>query len=245
MPRKATKTKERSNLIWERAEPVKRPTPAPLSRDQIVRTAIAIADSQGLEAVSLRKVGAALGAGPMRLYGYMTTKSDLLDLMVDVVYGEMVPASSPAGNWRDVIRAIAYDTRQAAQKHEWFVDLLGGRPHQGPNALLHLEASLAAFANDPGFGDIDLVLQAVKTVNAYVIGTIQSELREVRAERESGLNKTEWQEATGPYLFRMIETGRFATIARVVQEANHPSPDIAFEQGLNYVLDGIAAQLAG
>ena len=78
-----------------------------------MRAAIAIADSDGLAAVSLRKVGASLDAGPMRLYGYLSTKQELLDLMIDAVYGEIVSAGPIDGDWRDIFRTIAQRIRRA------------------------------------------------------------------------------------------------------------------------------------
>ena len=231
--------------IWERPEPKSRPAPSPLSRERIVRAAIGIADREGLAAVSLRNVGAALDTGAMRLYGYISTKEELLDLMVDAVHGEMLRRGPPPGDWREALRAMAQATRQAALRHGWFADLLGGRPHQGPNALAHLEASLAALHGPPGFEDIDAVLLAARTVHAYVIGATRSEFSERNAERESGLDKAGWQAANGPYIYRMIATGRFPTIARVVDKATHPPDDVVFEQGLDLVLAGIAARLSG
>jgi AcrR family transcriptional regulator len=211
-------------VVWERPEPPVRRAPRALSRESIVRAAIAIADADGLAAVSLRKVGAALDAGPMRLYGYLSTKEELLELMVDAVYGEMMAAErGAAGDWRDALRAIARQTRHAA----------------------HLEASLAALEGTPGWNDIDVVLQAVKTVNSYVVGVLRAEAAERRAERDSGMTKAEWQAASSPYLFRMIATGRFPTLERVVRDATHPPAEIAFEQGLECVLDGVAARVAG
>jgi len=238
-----------ATLVWERREPAPRPAPEPLSRDRIVRVAIEIADAEGLASVSLRKVADALGAGPMRLYGYLSTKAELLELMVDVVYGEMAPATQPSTtaapmHWRDALRSIAQCMRAAARRHGWFIELLGGRPHQGPNALAHLEATLSALSGPGAFDDIDDVMQAARTVNAYVIGALQSEASEGRAERDTGLNKAEWQAATGAYLHRMIATGRFPTMEKVVRDATHPSADIVFEQGLDWVLDAIAVRLA-
>ncbi|MFM9614926.1 TetR/AcrR family transcriptional regulator [Streptomyces niveiscabiei] len=75
--------------VWDRPEPPSRPVP--LDRDRIVTAAIALADEGGLDAVSLRKVAARLNAGPMRLYGYIATKEELYDLMVDAVHAEIVP----------------------------------------------------------------------------------------------------------------------------------------------------------
>jgi AcrR family transcriptional regulator len=211
---------------------------------RIVRAAIAIADAEGLASVSLRKVGAALEAGPMRLYNYVSTKEELLELMVDAVYGEMSSAGPIRGDWREALRSIAHRTRRAAGEHKWFFDLLGGRPHLGPNALAYLEASLAALSDTPGFEDIDAVMRAVRTVNAYVVGSIRIEASELRAELESGMDKTGWQLATWPYIQRVIATRRFPTIAKVVRDAAHPSPDVVFDQGLDCVLDGIAARIS-
>ncbi|WP_044966599.1 TetR/AcrR family transcriptional regulator [Sorangium cellulosum] len=233
-----------ASLIWERPEPALRPAPGPLSRDRIVRAAIALADAEGLAAVSLRKIGASLDAGPMRLYGYLDTKEELLELMVDAVYGEMASAGPIPGGWREALRTIAHRTRRAAREHGWFIDLLGGRPHLGPNALAHLEASLAALSGAPGFEDIDAVMMAVGTVNAYVLGAIRAEANELRAEVASGMDQTEWQRASEAYIRRMIATGRFPTLAKVVKDATHPPADAAFDRGLDCVLDGIAARLS-
>lgn len=230
--------------VWERTEPAARPAPAPLSREAIVRAAVALADAEGLASVSLRKVAAALGAGPMRLYGYVDTKEELLDLLVESVYGEMASEGPIRGGWREALRSVAHRTRSAAAKHPWFVELLGGRLHLGPNALAHLEAALAALSDTGAFESIDAVVQAVGTVHAFVIGAIRSEASELRAEVESGMSQTEWQEATYPYLQRMIATGRFPTLDRVMKDATHPPFDVVFDEGLECVLDGIAARLA-
>lgn len=229
--------------VWDRPERLPRPAPVPLLRDQIVQTAIAIADEDGLDAVSLRKIGAALHAGPMRLYGYLSRKEELLDLMVDAVYAEMANPEPLPDQWQDALRTLAHRVRQAVQKHKWFAGLLGGRLHQGPNALGHVESSLAVLSRTPGFEDIELALLAVRVVNAYVIGALQSEMSELRAERESGLSKEQWQAVSAPYIERLIQTGRFPEIARVIRDATHPSPEMAFDQGLDCVLHGIAARM--
>lgn len=230
-------------LVWERPEPPGRPAPSPLSRDRIVRAATRLADAGGLDAVSLRKVAAALDAGPMRLYGYVSNKDELLDLMVDAVYGEITSPEPARGNWRATLRSIVHRTRQAALRHEWFVDLLGGRQHIGPHALAYLEATMSALDGAPGFDDIDVVMQAVGTVHAYVIGALRGEITERRAERASGMDERRWQAASGPYIGRMLTTGRYPTLARIVRDATHPSADFTFDAGLDYVLDGMAARL--
>lgn len=227
------------SLPWERSEPAIRPAPSPLSREKIVRAAIAIADRDGLGAVSLRKTGAALDAGPMRLYGYLSTKEELLDLMSDAVYGEIVAKGPIAGEWRDIFRTIAQRTRQACHAHTWFIDLLGGRPHLGPNALIFLEACFAALNDVPGFDDIDVAMRALRTVNAYAIGAIRSESSDLKG----GMDEAEWQKLWWPYLERLIATGRFPMLAKVVRHAGHPPRDAVFDSGLETVLDGLAVQL--
>jgi AcrR family transcriptional regulator len=227
--------------VWERPEPPARPAPAPLSRESIVRAAIELADRDGIGAVSLRKVGAALDAGPMRLYGYVASKEELLDLMVDQIYGEIVP-DEPSGDWRVRMRAVAHGLRSAAHRHEWFVDLLGSRPHVGgPNSLAYLEAALSALGGVDGLDDIDGVMMAARSVNAYLVGAIRLEIAEARAERATGRTKEQWQGSTVDYLRRMTAGGRFPMLAAVMaDETPEPDADTAFDLGLDYVLDGIA-----
>jgi AcrR family transcriptional regulator len=226
-----------NELVWNRPEPPSKPSPTPLSRELIVNAAIRLADEGGLDEVSLRKVAAALNAGPMRLYGYIETKDELLDLMVDEVYGEITPPD-PSADWRTGLRHVAHAIRAAAKRHEWFVDLLGGRPHQGPNSLAHIEATLATV----GFDDIDQVLSTVGTVMAYVYGAVRSEITELRAERSTGMTEEQWQRASGPYMERMLATGRFPMLAKVMYEGTDRDHAQAFDDGLDYVLDGIAVR---
>jgi AcrR family transcriptional regulator len=231
-------------VVWERPEPPSRPAPSPLSRERIVHAAIELADRDGLSAVSLRKVAGALDAGPMRLYGYLSTKEELLDLIVDAVYGEIPLPTRTGDDWQGALRTLAHGIRQAVHRHEWFADLIGGRPQLGPNALSYLEAAMSALDGTPGFDDIDAVMRAVGVVNAYVIGATRGEISELRAERGSGLTERQWQAAYGPYLQRALSTGRYPTLAKVIADASHPEPDRAFDLGLDYVLDGIAARVS-
>lgn len=235
------KRTEGAGSVWERPERAQRPVLSPLSRERIVDAAIALADEHGLEAVSLRKVGAELDAGPMRLYGYVATKDELLELMVDNVFAEL-NAALPDG-WREALAAVATRLRTTTRNHSWFVGLLGGRPQFGPNALAHREAVFAVLSASPGFEDIDVVLQTYRTVLSYAIGAIQSEQNELRAEHQSGLETDAWQNAMWPYMQRAIASGRYPSLAKIVGQAKHPSRDVVFERGLATVLDGIAVRL--
>jgi AcrR family transcriptional regulator len=224
--------------VWDRPEPS--PRPVPLDRERIVAAAVALADEGGLEAVSLRKVAARLGAGPMRLYGYIATKEDLFDLMVDEVQAEILPGEPP-GDWREALRALAHGTRHTALRHEWLADLLGGRPALGPNGLAVAEATLAAL---DGLADVDTVMRAVETVNSYAIGAIRREVAYRRAERVTGLSTPDWQRAAGPYLTKVLATGQFPALARAVRDGTHVDAGESFATGLEWVLDAVAAKLA-
>ncbi|MFD0254079.1 TetR/AcrR family transcriptional regulator [Streptomyces sp. NPDC127113] len=224
-------------LVWERPEPPERPVPAPLNREKIVRAAIRLADADGLEAVSLRKVATALGVGPMRLYGYIAGKEELLDLMVDAVYAEIRPVGD---GWREVLRSLAETTRRAAHEHEWLADLLGGRPQLGPHALARGEAVVAALHDV----DTDAVMPVVTAVDAYVIGAVRREIADRRAERATGMDERRWQASLGPYLERTFATGRFPALATVVRDAAHLDADETFRMGLDFLLDGIEARIS-
>ncbi len=224
-------------LVWERPEPPDRPVLAPLSRERIVGAAIRLADADGLEAVSLRKVAAALDVGPMRLYGYIATKDELLDLMVDAVHAEIRPAGD---GWREVLRSLAETTRQAVHQHEWLADLIGRRPHLGPHALARGEAVFAAM----GGVDVDIVMPMVDAVDAYVIGAVRREIAERRAERDTGMDKRQWQAAFGPYLVRTFATGQFPALATVVRDGAHLDTNQTFRTGLDFLLDGIEARIS-
>lgn len=225
-------------LVWERPEPPDRPTPAPLSRERIVRAAIRLADASGMDAVSLRKVAAELDVGPMRLYGYIATKEELLDLMVDAIYAEIRPVGQ---DWRAVLQSLAETTRRAAHQHEWFADLIGGRPQLGPHGLARGEAAVSAMDGV----DLDIVMPLVGAVNAYVIGAVRREITELRAERATKMDETQWQVSLGPYLERAFATGRFPALSRVVHDATHFDADQTFQIGLDCLLDGIQARITG
>jgi AcrR family transcriptional regulator len=222
--------------VWDRPEPTR---PVPLDREGIVAAAIALADEGGLEAVSVRKVAARLDVGPMRLYGFIATKQELFDLMVDEVHAEILPDEQP-GDWREALRILSHRTRQAALRHPWLADLLGGRPTLGPNGLAVTEAKLAAL---DGHADLDTVMRAVETVSAYVTGAIRREIANLRAERATGLSKQEWQRANGPHVTRMLATGRFPSLAKAVYDGKDVDADTSFATGLDWVLDAVAAKL--
>lgn len=175
----------------------------------------------------------------MRLYGYISTKEELFDLMADEVQAEILPEGQP-GDWRETLGTLAHRTRRAALRHEWLADLLGGRPALGPNGLAVTESTLAAL---DGLTDVDTVMRAVETVSAYFTGAIRREIANVRAERSTGLSKRDWQRASGPHVMRMLATGRFPALAKAVHDGTDVDAEASFATGLDWVLDAVAAKL--
>ena len=169
-------------LIWLREEPrARRPSH---TRAEIARAAMEIADSEGFDAVSMRRVARQLGAGTMTLYHYVRNKDELVTLMADEVMAELlVPDEELADDWRQALTQIALRSRDAFMNHRWTLDHLGDNSYPGPNGMRHFEQSLRAVA----LLDIDdaLVFELIGQLDDYVFGYALRELHE-QAESERG-----------------------------------------------------------
>ncbi|MEU8422650.1 TetR/AcrR family transcriptional regulator C-terminal domain-containing protein [Micromonospora sp. NPDC048835] len=130
-------------------------------------------------------------------------------------------------------------TRAAALEHEWFSDVLGGRPHLGPHALAVGEATAAALGTAPTVRDIDDLQRALGALNAFIIGAVRREVTERRTTRATGTDEAAFQASLGPYLTRMLKTGRYPTVARLVIDGAHLSAEETFNDNLTTILDGI------
>ncbi|MGW3056753.1 TetR/AcrR family transcriptional regulator C-terminal domain-containing protein [Streptomyces goshikiensis] len=221
-----------------------RPRPEPRRRapgvDQYVAAALAVADAEGLAAVSMRRVAGDLGSGTASLYRYITNRDELVDLMVDAAQGED-PLPESTGDWRADLGAVAHASRATLLRHPWLAGELTGRPALGPNSLRRSESALrAAVALTP---DITLASQALGAVHAYVLGSVASQQALRRAEQRTGLSEEEWQRSVGPYISEVLAAGEHPMLARRVLEAEEVDPDVEFEFGLGCVLDGLSARL--
>lgn len=229
----------RPGRIWEHPEPPTRKPPPPLRRAVIVAAAMRIADAEGIDAVSLRRVAAELHVGPMRLYGYLDSKSDLLDLMLDAALGEIDVPGPPSGDWRSDLRHIADGVQRVARRHPWLVSLLGTRQPYGPNGLGLIERAFAAL---DGIGlDAAALAQAVSAVFGYVVGYIQLELLPDTPPHSGDVEEEASQEQVSSYLRSVA--GRYPTLARVFAELGAVDPQDAFHASLEYVLDGVASRI--
>jgi AcrR family transcriptional regulator len=230
-------------VVWMLPDrPGRGPRPAH-SREQITVAAIKIADAEGLDAVTMRRLAAEIGCGTMTLYRYVPTKDHLLDLMIDATEGELVFPDAPTGDWRAGLRAVAWMQRDRLLRHPWLASLESGRPSFGPNSLRNLEQG---FGMLDGMGlDIDQMLVLVSTLLAFVCGAVITELAEQEAQRRTGLNTQEWQARMAPYVAKLIESGKYPAFSRIITDAKlpHSSADEGFARGLDLVLNGLAASI--
>jgi AcrR family transcriptional regulator len=224
-------------VIWNQERPARRGNAPDLP--EIVAAAVALADQEGLDAVSLRRVATVLRSGTASFYRALGSRDELIDRMVDAVLGRHLP-SPASGDWRTDLTAVARNRRAMLTAHPWLGTELAGRPAIGPNALLHHERALeaaAGYADDPTAAS-----GAVETVLAYVLGAAARELAETRTQQRSGLSEEQWRGAVAPYLQEALNSGNYPLLRRMVHEATDPDVDERFERGLACVLAGLATR---
>lgn len=229
--------------IWIRPQRNSRGPDPTYSREQITAAAIKIADAEGLEAVSMRRIARELNAGPMSLYRYLGSKEDLLDLMVDAVQAEDPLPDKPSGDWRADLTELAERGRAMLLRHPWTTSVTTSRPSFGPNSLRVFEYSLSCV---DGLGlSIDEMLSIVLNLIGYVRNFVQGMLAEAEASRRTKMTEDEWRATQTPYLKQIIESGKYPLFTKVIVEAAlpHLDPERVFRIGLDNLLDGIAAKL--
>lgn len=225
--------------VWTRQP---EPEPQRLTLEAILTTAIHLADTKGLDAVTIRRVAAELNARPMSLYSFFSRKDDLVDLMLDKVIGEArVPNLPP--DWQEALRAIAHGTRNLGLNHPWVMVLLSRRPALGPNRIRNVEQSLAAVS---GLGiDIGRLRALLLAVDTYTIGATAMAVAAKHMQQRDGLTDAEWQAAAEAYLGRLTETGDFPHLRQLGNPTSMWRSDLGdvFDDGLNWLLAGFAATL--
>jgi len=159
--------------IWMRPERAAVGRPAQRSRAEITAAAVRIADREGLDAVSMRRLGAELGTGAASLYRYVETREDLLDLMTDTAGGEYA-LPEPSGDWLADLVAVGEQSRVILRRHPWLASLALTRPVIGPKGVALLEHVLAVLATHPA--DIGTKLEAFAMLNGITVAFVQHEL---------------------------------------------------------------------
>jgi len=220
-------------VIWMRPEHAATGRPAKRSREEITAAAIAIADREGLDAVSMRRVAAGLGTGAASLYRYVETREDLLDLMIDATGAEYVFAA-PTGDWLADVLAIGDQARAIMRRHPWLPSLLITRAVLGPNGLVLLEHVLAALAPHPA--GIAAKLEAFAMLNTVTALFTHNELT----------GGSQRQRRNAAYLQHALATGRYPRLAELLAPATTdpgPAPDPAgrYRDIMARILTGLLA----
>ena len=224
-------------LLWRSAE---EPSPrSGLTVDRIVDAAIAIADADGLPALSMRRVAERLGVGAMSLYTYVPGKDELVILMVDRVYAELSTEHREDASWRERLEAIARERWTLYRRHPWLIDVPLTRPTVGPHAMDRYEHELRAVE---GLGLDDLEMNAViELISGHVEGMAGRAVEIRRDAERSGVSDDEWWYSVLPVLSTVMADRHYPVSARVGSTigAPHQPTEYGFEFGLTRILDGV------
>ncbi|MCC9309487.1 TetR/AcrR family transcriptional regulator [Kitasatospora sp. RB6PN24] len=218
-------------VIWLRPERAAAGRPAERSRAEITAAALDLADREGLDAVSMRRVAALLGTGAASLYRYIATRDDLLDLMTDAT-GAEYDLPRPTGDWRADLLAVARQTRQIMRRHPWLPPLVITRPALGPHAADVLERVLELLADHPA--PAARKLEAFALLNAMTALFVQNE--PAAATPSAAARRT-------AYLRHVSAAGTHPRIAAALADLAGPAagPDDTdpFDGAITRVLNGL------
>ena len=209
---------------------------AHLTREIVVRSAIAMADKSGLELLTMRKLGEALGVEAMSLYNHVTNKEDLIDGMIDVVFDEtQLPG---AGAWLPAMRARAISLRDVLARHRWAVGLMESRVSPGPANLRHHDAVLGSLRAS-GFS-IEMAAHAYSLLDSYIYGFAQT-------QSNLPFESSEEIAAIGHEMLRHFPRDEYPNLAEMIGHAMKPGYNHGgeFEFGLDVLLGGIERSFAG
>jgi AcrR family transcriptional regulator len=234
-------------LLWR--DPGAVPTHGPkqgLTVDEIVHVATAIADADGLETVTMRRLARELGVAPMTIYTYVPGKAELFELMLDAAYAGMSRRGTAGWSWRRRLTAIAEENRELFESHPWAATISTSRPPLGPGLMAKYEHELSAL---DGLGLDDVQMDDALT---HLLAFVQSWARaaaDARSNRESGMDDEQWWAAHAPLLEEVLDPAAYPLAARVGTAAGTAhgaayDPEHAYQFGLQVVLDGLATQLA-
>jgi len=216
--------------VWLRTEA--EATRAPLTREQIVTTAIELLDADGLDGFSMRKMAAALGtAATSALYWRVANKNDLLELAVDEILGTAL--TPPAGgDWRDHLTAACTAAYRALWEHPWAPQLLATHAGLGPNYQAFTDQLVTILAGARFKGEhLD---SAVSAVFHYLIGSAVTDSAWSAMVRRSGLTERQWAAKAGDQLGVGAES-----LAAYLNRANRAGPEARFSAGLRVILVGL------
>ena len=205
---------------------------ARLSRGRVLDAAVVLADSGGLESLTMRRLGEHLGVEAMSLYKHVANKDDLLDGMVDLVFAE-IELPAPDAEWRTAMRERAVSVRAALVRHPWATTLMQSRTAPGPATLHHHDAVIGTLRG-AGFS-VELTAHAFSALDAYIYGFAMQ-------QRSLPFDTLEQAQEVGRQMFARMPAGAYPHLTELtVQHILQPGYDYGdeFEYGLDLVLDGL------
>ena len=216
-----------------RPEPATEPRPR-LSKERVLRAAVALAVRDGIESLSMRKLADELGAGAMSLYHHVPNKEQLLDGMVDIVFSEIELPPTDV-DWKTAMRKRAVSTREALARHRWAVGLMEGRTTHGPSNL-SLHNAVLGCLRAAGFS-LEMTVHAYSVLDAYIYGFALQETDmssetadDFAAEAQRQMLEYEAVLADYPYLVEVV--GGY-----VAESGYDYATEFLF--GLDLILDGL------
>ena len=206
------------------------------TRQQVVRAAVAIADAEGLDAVTIRAVAGRLGTGVMSLYSYVPDKQTLVYDMVEEVSGEL-DLPEPSGDWRADMHLLARLQRALLHRHPWLIEATSHLQPLGPAIVAALEFALGAL--EPTGLTAGARLETFSLVNGFVAGLVRAEL----ASQAAAVPDPARAAAQAVRLGELLATGRYPRFAAAVAEGGPPATELGpqFERLLDRILDGLVS----
>jgi AcrR family transcriptional regulator len=209
----------------------------PLSKQRVVTESIRLADSEGVDKLSMRRLAEELGAGVMSLYYYVANKDELLDAMIDVVYDE-IELPSDRGGWKAAMWQRAMSARRVLGRHPWAIALMESRTTAGPANLRHHEAVLACL-REAGFS-VEMATHAYWLLDSYVYGFALQEasLPFDTAEEFAGMGEDVYMPQLPPDQYPYLNE----TAATLLAAGYDPADEFTF--GLDLILGALEAMTA-
>lgn len=208
-----------------------------LSRERVLAGAVAFADERGIESLTMRKLGEALGVEAMSLYNHVANKDELLDGMVDIVFSE-VGLPSGGVDWKTAMRRRAVSARQVLSRHRWAIGLMESRTSPGPATLRHHDAVIGCLRG-AGFS-VAMAAHAFSLLDSYVYGFA---LQEATLPFDTAEQTAEVAEM----ILSSLQPGEYPHLTELaVEHVLKPGYDYGneFEFGLDLILDGLAATIS-
>jgi AcrR family transcriptional regulator len=215
-------------------------TRAPLTREQIIDAAIRLADAEGLDALSMRRLGQELGSGATSLYWHVRNKDELLDLVVDRIIGEVRDEIRPADTWRGELEESARALRRVLLGHRHIAPVLGTRPTFGPHAVEAIEWMMGLAR--AGGADMRTSVLAAQSIINWAAGFTVFECRDPLGADATDQDRQAFMAELGRFV-STLPPERFPNTLATISIGASITPDEHFEYGLQRLLNGIVADL--